>query len=177
MAEWSIAPVLKTGNGKPFVSSNLTASAKHVFCESNLKFKDGCPAMKMISIFQAAAQIQVSCWSRSQCEYKSIDTSKNALWIIPKCFKLNFNFQFEKNYNLIKLETDGGQNEIHTCIVCPVTDPAICLFKKRFSYAIFTHRIWSIIFLRRRSNAVSNIQSCTSRIHTSFWTGVWKTNL
>ncbi len=28
VAEWSIAPVLKTGNGKPFVSSNLTASAK-----------------------------------------------------------------------------------------------------------------------------------------------------
>ena len=28
MAEWSIAPVLKTGNGQPFVSSNLTASAK-----------------------------------------------------------------------------------------------------------------------------------------------------
>ena len=27
VAEWSIAPVLKTGNGKPFVSSNLTASA------------------------------------------------------------------------------------------------------------------------------------------------------
>ena len=27
MAEWSIAPVLKTGKGKPFVSSNLTASA------------------------------------------------------------------------------------------------------------------------------------------------------
>ncbi len=27
MAEWSIAPVLKTGNGQPFVSSNLTASA------------------------------------------------------------------------------------------------------------------------------------------------------
>ena len=30
VAEWSIAPVLKTGNGKPFVSSNLTASAKCV---------------------------------------------------------------------------------------------------------------------------------------------------
>ena len=28
VAEWSIAPVLKTGKGKPFVSSNLTASAK-----------------------------------------------------------------------------------------------------------------------------------------------------
>lgn len=28
MAEWSIAPVLKTGNGQPFVSSNLTASAR-----------------------------------------------------------------------------------------------------------------------------------------------------
>ena len=28
VAEWSIAPVLKTGNGQPFVSSNLTASAK-----------------------------------------------------------------------------------------------------------------------------------------------------
>jgi hypothetical protein len=28
VAEWSIAPVLKTGNGKPFVSSNLTASAR-----------------------------------------------------------------------------------------------------------------------------------------------------
>ena len=28
MAEWSIAPVLKTGKGQPFVSSNLTASAK-----------------------------------------------------------------------------------------------------------------------------------------------------
>jgi hypothetical protein len=27
VAEWSIAPVLKTGNGQPFVSSNLTASA------------------------------------------------------------------------------------------------------------------------------------------------------
>jgi hypothetical protein len=27
VAEWSIAPVLKTGKGKPFVSSNLTASA------------------------------------------------------------------------------------------------------------------------------------------------------
>jgi hypothetical protein len=31
VAEWSIAPVLKTGNGKPFVSSNLTASAKPLF--------------------------------------------------------------------------------------------------------------------------------------------------
>ena len=29
MAEWSIAPVLKTGKGQPFVSSNLTASAKN----------------------------------------------------------------------------------------------------------------------------------------------------
>lgn len=28
VAEWSIAPVLKTGDGKPSVSSNLTASAK-----------------------------------------------------------------------------------------------------------------------------------------------------
>ena len=28
VAEWSNAPVLKTGNGQPFVSSNLTASAK-----------------------------------------------------------------------------------------------------------------------------------------------------
>jgi hypothetical protein len=28
VAEWSIAPVLKTGNGQPFVSSNLTASAR-----------------------------------------------------------------------------------------------------------------------------------------------------
>ena len=28
VAEWSIAPVLKTGNLKGFVSSNLTASAK-----------------------------------------------------------------------------------------------------------------------------------------------------
>jgi hypothetical protein len=28
VAEWSIAPVLKTGNPKGFVSSNLTASAK-----------------------------------------------------------------------------------------------------------------------------------------------------
>jgi hypothetical protein len=27
VAEWSIAPVLKTGNPKGFVSSNLTASA------------------------------------------------------------------------------------------------------------------------------------------------------
>ena len=27
VAEWSIAPVLKTGKGQPFVSSNLTASA------------------------------------------------------------------------------------------------------------------------------------------------------
>ena len=37
MAEWSIALVLKTSNGQPFVSSNLTASAnknKHLaqFC-------------------------------------------------------------------------------------------------------------------------------------------------
>jgi hypothetical protein len=31
VAEWSIAPVLKTGNGQPFVSSNLTASAKSPF--------------------------------------------------------------------------------------------------------------------------------------------------
>ena len=31
MAEWSIAPVLKTGDGKPSVSSNLTASAKAAF--------------------------------------------------------------------------------------------------------------------------------------------------
>ena len=30
MAEWSIAPVLKTGNGQPFVSSNLTASARQL---------------------------------------------------------------------------------------------------------------------------------------------------
>ena len=30
MAEWSIAPVLKTGDGKPSVSSNLTASAKYI---------------------------------------------------------------------------------------------------------------------------------------------------
>ena len=29
VAEWSIAPVLKTGKPKGFVSSNLTASAKH----------------------------------------------------------------------------------------------------------------------------------------------------
>ena len=29
VAEWSIAPVLKTGNGQPFVSSNLTASANN----------------------------------------------------------------------------------------------------------------------------------------------------
>jgi hypothetical protein len=29
VAEWSIAPVLKTGKGKPFVSSNLTASARN----------------------------------------------------------------------------------------------------------------------------------------------------
>ena len=29
VAEWSIAPVLKTGKGKPFVSSNLTASANN----------------------------------------------------------------------------------------------------------------------------------------------------
>ena len=28
VAEWSIAPVLKTGNPQGFVSSNLTASAK-----------------------------------------------------------------------------------------------------------------------------------------------------
>ena len=28
VAEWSIAPVLKTGKGQPFVSSNLTASAR-----------------------------------------------------------------------------------------------------------------------------------------------------
>jgi len=32
VAEWSIAPVLKTGNGKPFVSSNLTASANALTC-------------------------------------------------------------------------------------------------------------------------------------------------
>ena len=31
LAEWSIAPVLKTGKGQPFVSSNLTPSAKNVF--------------------------------------------------------------------------------------------------------------------------------------------------
>jgi hypothetical protein len=30
VAEWSIAPVLKTGNPKGFVSSNLTASANKV---------------------------------------------------------------------------------------------------------------------------------------------------
>jgi hypothetical protein len=30
VAEWSIAPVLKTGNGQPFVSSNLTASARMI---------------------------------------------------------------------------------------------------------------------------------------------------
>jgi hypothetical protein len=28
VAEWFKAPVLKTGNGQPFVSSNLTASAR-----------------------------------------------------------------------------------------------------------------------------------------------------
>jgi hypothetical protein len=28
VAEWSIAPVLKTGDGQPSVSSNLTASAR-----------------------------------------------------------------------------------------------------------------------------------------------------
>ncbi len=28
VAEWSIAPVLKTGNGQPFVGSNPTSSAK-----------------------------------------------------------------------------------------------------------------------------------------------------
>ncbi len=32
VAEWSIAPVLKTGNGQPFVSSNLTASANKNKC-------------------------------------------------------------------------------------------------------------------------------------------------
>jgi hypothetical protein len=31
VAEWLIAPVLKTGDGKPFVSSNLTASANLVY--------------------------------------------------------------------------------------------------------------------------------------------------
>jgi hypothetical protein len=34
VAEWSIAPVLKTGKGQPFVSSNLTASAKN----KNMRF-------------------------------------------------------------------------------------------------------------------------------------------
>ncbi len=29
VAEWFKAPVLKTGDGQPSVSSNLTASAKH----------------------------------------------------------------------------------------------------------------------------------------------------
>ena len=38
MAEWSIAPVLKTGNGKPFVSSNLTASANMYQLESDSQF-------------------------------------------------------------------------------------------------------------------------------------------
>jgi hypothetical protein len=33
VAEWSIAPVLKTGNGQPFVSSNLTASARPLALE------------------------------------------------------------------------------------------------------------------------------------------------
>jgi hypothetical protein len=30
VAEWLKAPVLKTGNGQPFVSSNLTASANYI---------------------------------------------------------------------------------------------------------------------------------------------------
>ena len=38
VAEWSIAPVLKTGNGQPFVSSNLTASAK-----SDPRISTACP--------------------------------------------------------------------------------------------------------------------------------------
>ena len=37
VAEWSIAPVLKTGKGKPFVSSNLTASASN-----NTEFVPSC---------------------------------------------------------------------------------------------------------------------------------------
>ena len=40
VAEWSIAPVLKTGNGKPFVSSNLTASARLLFL--NTFFSEPC---------------------------------------------------------------------------------------------------------------------------------------
>ena len=48
VAEWSIAPVLKTGNGKPFVSSNLTASAKSIlqkYFQPN--FKNSCCLFKL----------------------------------------------------------------------------------------------------------------------------------
>jgi len=38
VAEWSIAPVLKTGNPKGFVSSNLTASARYKKAQHLLRF-------------------------------------------------------------------------------------------------------------------------------------------
>src|SRR5690348_7506438 len=53
VAEWSIAPVLKTGNGQPFVSSNLTASARpHRPFTDELASRAACGTMPRVSYLE-----------------------------------------------------------------------------------------------------------------------------
>ena len=47
MAEWSIAPVLKTGKGQPFVSSNLTASARKMNA-TQIKSHEGAQCLRVV---------------------------------------------------------------------------------------------------------------------------------
>ena len=56
MAEWSIAPVLKTGDGKPSVSSNLTASAKDPYQGVFLRLKID----RTIIVFTLSSNLAVS---------------------------------------------------------------------------------------------------------------------
>ena len=68
MAEWSIAPVLKTGDGKPSVSSNLTASAKYI---KNIRWmitpKNGLGfALVLAALASAHADSLVSNYLRTQ---------------------------------------------------------------------------------------------------------------
>lgn len=50
VAEWSIAPVLKTGKGQPFVSSNLTASASNT----------NKPMISLAFLFLLSANVQIN---------------------------------------------------------------------------------------------------------------------
>jgi hypothetical protein len=60
VAEWSIAPVLKTGNGQPFVSSNLTASANETRGVNSSGHSGAQPAVRVVAFLSSVTAHRIA---------------------------------------------------------------------------------------------------------------------